>query len=59
MGLLHFHFSFFLGGPDGLQECVFCDFGCHLGASGTLLGSSWGPLSALGAPFGALLAPFW
>ena len=20
MGLLHFHFSFFLGGPDGLQE---------------------------------------
>ena len=55
MGLLHFHFSFFLGGPDGLQE----RFSVILVALWEPLGPSWGPLSALGAPFGAPLAPFW
>ena len=49
----------FLGVSRLPPRVIFCDFGRPLGASGTLLGSSWGPLSALGAPFGAPLAPFW
>ena len=51
MGLLHFHFSFFLGCPDGFQE----RFSVILGALWEPLGPSWDPLSALGRP----LAPPW
>ena len=58
-GFIAFSLSVFLGVPRWLPRVIFCDFGRPLGASGTLLGSSWGPLSALGAPFGAPLAPFW
>ena len=58
-GFIAFSLFIFLGGPRWLPREIFCDFGRPLGASVTLLGSSWGPLSALGAPFGAPLAPFW
>ena len=58
-GFIAFSLFIFLGGPSWAPRGFFFDFGRPLGASGTLLGSSWGPLSALGAPFGAPLAPFW
>ena len=58
-GFIAFSLFIFLGVPRWPPRAIFCDFGRPLGASGTLLGSSWGPLSALGAPFGAPLAPFW
>ena len=58
-GFIAFSLFIFLGGPRWPPRVIFGDFGRPLGASGTLLGSSWGPLSALGAPFGAPLAPFW
>ena len=55
MGLLHFHFSFFLGGPDGLQErfsLMWEAFGSLLGALGVSLGSFGRTLSALWRPLG-------
>ena len=58
-GFIAFSLFIFLGVPIWPPRVIFCDFGRPLGASGTLLGSPWGPLSALGAPFGAPLAPFW
>ena len=58
-GFIAFSLFIFLRGPSWSPRVIFCDFGRPLGASGTLLGSSWGPLSALGAPFGAPLATFW
>ena len=45
MGLLHFHFSFFLWGPDGLQE----PFSVILVALWEPLGPSWGLLGVPGA----------
>ena len=57
-GFIAFSLCVFLGGPRWLPRVIVCDFARPLGASGTLLGSSWGPLSALGPPFGAPLALF-
>ena len=51
MGLLHFHFSFFLGGPDGLQE----RFSLILVALWESLGSLERTWSALWSPLGTIL----
>ena len=53
-GFIAFSLFIFLGVSRWPPRAIFCDLGRPLGASGTLLGSSWGPLSALGAPFGVL-----
>ena len=58
-GFIAFSLFVFLGVSRLPPRAIFYDFGRPLGASGTLLGSSWRPLSALGATFGAPLAPFW
>ena len=62
MGLLHFHFSFFLGCPDGLQErfsMVLVSFWSLLGAPGGSKGAHleplWGLLGDSGATWGGLV----
>ena len=55
MGLLHFHFLFFLGCPDGLQE----RFSMSLVALGEPLGPSWAVLGRRLGFLGGLLRPSW
>ena len=67
MGLLHFHFLFFLGCPDGLQERFsvilvalweplgpsWAVLGCLLGLLGVLVATLLGLLEATKEPFGS------
>ena len=53
MGLLHFHFLFFLGCPDGLQE----RFSVILVALWEPLGLSWAVLGCLLGLLGGFLRP--
>ena len=55
MGLLHFHFLFFLGCPDGLQERFFV----ILVALWEPLGPSWAVLGRQLGFLGGLLRPSW
>ena len=55
MGLLHFHFSFFLGGPDGIQERFFV----ILVALWEPLGPSWGLLRVPRTHLERALEPPW
>ena len=55
MGLLHFHFLFFLGCPDGLQE----RFSTILVALWEALGPSWAVLGRCLGHLGGLLRPSW
>ena len=61
MGLLHFHFSFFLGGPDGPQErfsMILVALWEPLGPSWGLLGLSWGLLGLSWGHLEAILDVF-
>ena len=66
MGLLHFHFSFFLGGPDGLQErfsvilvALWEPLGAILGPSWLHIGSNLAILAPSWCPLGPILAHLW
>ena len=65
MGLLHFHFSFFLGGPDGFQErfsVILVTLWEPLGPSWVFLGSLERPWSGPCSPLGTILVimlPSW
>ena len=50
MGLLHFHFSFFLGCPDGFREQFSVILVTLWDPLGVLLGLSWRHLGSILAP---------